>query len=58
MLPQHALVPVELTQFSSDTSEESKANSKQVLEGELADVKTGSDDTDKNPNRVAGGLKA
>ena len=43
-----------------DTSEESKANSKQVLEGELADVQTGTgvDDGEKNPNRVAGGLKA
>jgi hypothetical protein len=43
----------------ADTSEESKQHSKQVLEGELADVQTGSDSMEgKNPNNVAGGLKA
>jgi len=42
-----------------DTSEESKQHSKEVLDGELADVQTGSDNMEgKNPNNVAGGLKA
>ena len=42
----------------SDTSEESKQHSKEVLEGELADVQTGSGGSDKNPGNVAGGYKA
>lgn len=42
-----------------NTSEESKENSKQVLDGELADVQTNqSSDEGKNPNNVAGGYKA
>lgn len=42
-----------------DTSEESKQHSKEVLENELGDVKTGSDNMEgKNPGNVAGGLKA
>ena len=41
-----------------DTSEESKQHSKEVLDNEFngGDVDTGSDN--KNPNNVAGGLKA
>lgn len=43
----------------ADTSEESKQYSREVLDGELADVQTGSDSSEeKNPNNVAGGLKA
>lgn len=43
----------------ADTSEEAKQHSREVLEGELADVQTGSaNQEDKNPNNVAGGLKA
>ncbi|MCJ1294787.1 hypothetical protein MMC34_006345 [Xylographa carneopallida] len=42
-----------------NTSEESKAHSKEILEGELADVETNVNSTEgKNPNNVAGGLKA
>ena len=42
-----------------DTSDEAKQHSKEVLEGELADVQTGSDSSEgKNPGNVAGGLKA
>ncbi|MCJ1309313.1 hypothetical protein MMC25_002972 [Agyrium rufum] len=41
-----------------NTSAEAKENSKQILEGELADVQTGTSSGDKNPNNVAGGLKA
>jgi len=42
-----------------NTSEESKQHSREVLEGELSDVQTGTtNDEGKNPNNVAGGLKA
>ncbi|MCJ1283072.1 hypothetical protein MMC26_002399 [Xylographa opegraphella] len=42
-----------------NTSEESKAHSKEILDGELADVETNVNSMDgKNPNNVAGGLKA
>ncbi|MCJ1232539.1 hypothetical protein MMC14_000492 [Varicellaria rhodocarpa] len=42
-----------------NTSEESKQHSKEILEGELADVKTGAASSEgKNPGNVAGGLKA
>ncbi|WYZ41445.1 hypothetical protein EsH8_V_000340 [Colletotrichum jinshuiense] len=43
-----------------NTSEESKKNSKQILENEFngGDVAKSGDDEGKNPGNVAGGLKA
>ncbi|MCJ1378318.1 hypothetical protein MMC17_001415 [Xylographa soralifera] len=43
----------------SYTSEKSKAHSKKILDGELADVETNVNSIEgKKPNNVAGGLKA
>ncbi|KAF2864918.1 hypothetical protein BDV95DRAFT_508278 [Massariosphaeria phaeospora] len=42
-----------------NTSEESKQNSRDVLENQLGGGETGNDSQEgKNPNNVAGGLKA
>ncbi|KAK4457206.1 Conidiation protein 6-domain-containing protein [Cladorrhinum samala] len=43
-----------------NTSEESKENSRKILENEFngGDVPKASDNKDKNPGNVAGGLKA
>ncbi|KAK3996657.1 hypothetical protein QBC44DRAFT_136133 [Cladorrhinum sp. PSN332] len=43
-----------------NTSEESKKNSRKILENEFngGDVPKASDNLDKNPGNVAGGLKA
>lgn len=43
--------------FSTEVSEEAKQHSREVLENENFEYQTG-DKGDKNPNNVAGGLKA
>ena len=44
--------------FLVETSEESKQHSKEVLEQEFDGGNVQKDSGDKNPNNVAGGLKA
>lgn len=56
--PFHLGLPMQTLTSRTDTSEESKQHSKEVLDQQYNGGEIEKDSGDKNPNNVAGGLKA